>query len=96
MNVRKLLAAGGLIGVSFLGGVFGATLLGTANAATTTPTPTPSAGSSASANPAPSNSAPANTGTFHSNEDPTHEAGESAAREAAEDNGTAGYGPQGG
>ena len=93
MNVRKLLAAVRLIGVSFLGGVFGATLLGTANAATTTQTPTPStsAGSSASADPAPSN-----TGTFRSNEDPTHEAGESAAREAAEDNGTASYGPQGG
>jgi hypothetical protein len=33
------------------------------------------------------------TSTFHGNEDATHEAGESAAREAAENNGTATYGP---
>src|SRR6202011_2444029 len=43
-------------------------------------------GSAATAAPA---AAPA-AGTFKSNEDATHEAGESAAREAAENNGTAG------
>jgi hypothetical protein len=32
----------------------------------------------------------------HSNEDPAHEAGESAQREAAENNGTATYGGRGG
>jgi hypothetical protein len=35
------------------------------------------------------------TGSFKSNEDPTHEAGESAAREAAEDSGRAGPGGSG-
>ena len=68
----------------------GATLLGTANAAT--PSPAPSTGTSGSSGTATTPS----TGGFHSNEDPTHEAGESAAREAAENNGTAGYGPPGG
>jgi hypothetical protein len=56
------------------GGAVGASLIGTANAAT--PTPAATAGTS--------------------NEDPTHEAGESAAREAAENNGTATYGGHGG
>jgi hypothetical protein len=38
----------------------------------------------------------ATTTNPQSNEDPTHEAGESAAREAAENNGTASYGPPSG
>jgi hypothetical protein len=37
----------------------------------------------------------ASPATRGSNEDPAHEAGESAAREAAENNGTARYGPPG-
>jgi hypothetical protein len=45
-------------------------------------------GTANAATPTPS----ATTGGFTSNEDPTHEAGESAAREAAENNGTATYG----
>jgi hypothetical protein len=85
MKIRQALAAGGLVVACMAGGAVGATLLGTANAAT--PTPTPSTGTSGST---------PSTGGFHSNEDPTHEAGESAAREAAENNGTATYGPPAG
>src|SRR5579859_369069 len=46
----------------------------------------------------PSPSPAASPGTFKSNEDPTHEKGESAAQEAAENNGTLhpGGGPGGG
>ncbi len=60
-------------------------MLGTANAASlNTSTTSPAA------------TTPGASGVAHSNEDPTHEVGESAAREAAEDNGTAVYGPPGG
>lgn len=72
--IRKAIAAGGLVALAITGGAVGATLMGTANAAT--PSPAPAVG--------------------HSNEDPAHEAGESAAREAAENNGTATYGGHGG
>jgi hypothetical protein len=72
--IRKAIAAGGLVALAITGGAVGATLMGTANAAT--PSPSPAVG--------------------HSNEDPAHEAGESAAREAAENNGTATYGGHGG
>jgi hypothetical protein len=62
-----------------VGGVVGAALFGasTISASAATPTPTPKAAAS-----------PA-TGTFKPNEDATHEAGETAARETAENNGTA-------
>jgi hypothetical protein len=52
-----------------------------ASASTSTSTATPAAGGSTSTG----TTAPG--GTFHPNEDPTHEAGESAAREAQENSG---------
>jgi hypothetical protein len=80
MSVRKALAATGIVAVSIAGGAVGATLFGTANADTPSPSPTTESGTA---------------GTPHSNEDPAHEAGESAAREAAENNGTADFGHHG-
>jgi hypothetical protein len=44
----------------------------------------------------PAGTSGSNLGAFHSNENATHEGSESAAREAAEDNGTAGFGRAGG
>jgi hypothetical protein len=70
MSVRKAVAATGLAAVTVAGGVVGASLIGTADAAAPSPSPTTVGGS---------------------NEDTTHEAGESAAREAAENNGSAGF-----
>lgn len=61
------------------GGVFGATVLSRVSF-------TPALAAVTAASPSPS---------FKSNEDATHEAGESAAREAAENNGTAPHGPGG-
>jgi hypothetical protein len=84
MSMRKALAATGIVAISIAGGALGASLLGTATAAT--PSPSPATGNG---------TAPA-AGTPHSNEDPAHETGESAEREAAENNGTAGYGHHGG
>ncbi|MDT7546183.1 MAG: hypothetical protein QOE99_2293 [Actinomycetota bacterium] len=81
MSVRKALAAAGIVALSIAGGAVGATLFGTANAATPSPSPTTESGTA---------------GTPHSNEDPAHEAGESAEREAAENNGTADFGHHGG
>ena len=77
------LFAAGLLGGGLVGGM---TL---ANAASPTPTPTPAAASGSNS----SGAASTATAPFHSNEDATHEAGESAAREAAENNGTATFGP---
>jgi hypothetical protein len=75
-RIRATIAAGAIAGSMLLGGVIGATLTGmaaiTASAATTP---------AATASPA------APSGTFKPNEDPTHEAGESAEREAQEDAG---------
>jgi len=69
---RTLIYASAIAGAMIFGGVFGATVL-----AHTTLTPA-SAASAASPSPGP----------FKSNEDPTHEKGESAAQETAENNGT--------
>ena len=76
---KRALIAGAMLATTLGGGAVGATLFspGVGSAQTTTTTPSTSSGSSASGS----------TGTFHSNEDPTHEAGESAAREAQEDAG---------
>jgi len=75
-RIRATIAAGAIAGSRRVGGVIGATLTGmtaiTASAATTP---------AATASPA------APSGTFKPNEDPTHEAGESAEREAQEDAG---------
>jgi hypothetical protein len=79
--VAVAIAASGLTG-----GVIGATIMGAGTAAINA---APVATTSSAATTAAATATPA-AGTFKSNEDPTHEAGESAAREAAENNGTAG------
>ena len=65
------------------GGAIGSTLFGSAASAQTSPTTTttPAATSTPAAGTAPA------AGTFKPNEDATHEAGESAAREAQENAG---------
>ncbi|MDQ6692040.1 MAG: hypothetical protein M3Z13_04655 [Candidatus Dormibacteraeota bacterium] len=80
MNRFKVAIAGGVVAASmFTGGVLGATLLGSGAIA------------ASAATPAPTTTAPqaAPAGGFRSNEDATHEAGESAAREAQENAGQA-------
>ena len=77
MFVRKWVAASALTVAVGVGAVVGTAMWSTASAATLT---VPAATTATTAAP-------------HSNEDPTHEAGESAAREAAENNGTANFGP---
>ncbi len=72
-GIRKSVAAAAIAGSMLLGAVVGAVLYG---ATTLT-------ASAASPSPAPSSS----SGKFVPNEDPTHEAGESAAREAQENAG---------
>src|SRR2546422_10556112 len=64
-----------IMGISAVALVIGALLASGALTSAQSPTPTPSATGGASG------------GTFKSNEDPTHEAGESADREAQEDAG---------
>jgi hypothetical protein len=77
---RKGIIALGLVGTAIAGGVLGATVFapGASVAQTSTSTTTASGASTAATPP---------TGTFHPNEDATHEASESAAREAQEDAG---------
>jgi hypothetical protein len=84
MSIKlKALVGSAILGSMIAGGAIGASLFGTAaNAQTSTTTTTTPA---ATSTPAPG-TAPA-PGTFKSNEDPTHEAGESAAREAQENAG---------
>jgi len=67
-----------MVGSTLIGGGIGAALFAgsSANAQTTPATTAPATSAPAANAPAP--------GTFHSNEDATHEAGESAAREAQE------------
>jgi hypothetical protein len=72
-GVRKAVLAAAVAGSMLVGGVGGAVLYATTIAA-----------SAASPSPAPSGTS---SGKFVSNEDPTHEAGESAAREAQENAG---------
>lgn len=76
-GIRKTVATAAIAGSMLVGGVAGALLYGattlTASAASP-PSPSPSSSSSS-------------TGKFVPNEDPTHEAGESAAREAQENAG---------
>jgi hypothetical protein len=78
--MRRGVIAAMVVG-SMAGGAVGATVLGAASssAATTTTTPT-------TADPAPNGAGagPQNGGVFHSNENATHEKGESAQREAQE------------
>lgn len=74
-GIRKTAIAAAIAGSMLVGGVTGAILYGatTLTASAATPSPTPTSSSS--------------TGKFVPNEDPTHEAGESAAREAQENAG---------
>ncbi|TMG69248.1 MAG: hypothetical protein E6H86_02885 [Chloroflexi bacterium] len=73
-GVRKTVAAAAIAGSMLVGGVAGAVLYGvtTLTASAASPSPSPSSSS---------------TGKFVPNEDATHEAGESAAREAQENAG---------
>jgi hypothetical protein len=82
--VAVAIAASGLTG-----GVIGATIMGAGTAAINAAPVATTAAANNAATTAAAAATPA-AGTFKSNEDPTHEAGESAAREAAENNGTAG------
>jgi len=74
-GIRKSFAAAAIAGSMLVGGVAGAMIYGATviTAAAATPSPSPSSAAS--------------SGTFVPNEDPTHEAGESAAREAQENAG---------
>jgi hypothetical protein len=76
--IRKAILAVSMVGSTLIGGGIGAALFAgsSANAQTTPATTAPATSAPAANAPAP--------GTFHSNEDATHEAGESAAREAQE------------
>ena len=75
-GVRKVILAATVVGSMLVGGVGGAMLYATTIAASAaSPSPTPPSGSATT------------PGKFVSNEDPTHEAGESAAREAQENAG---------
>ena len=90
MTNNKIMAA--VISGSLLaGGALGLTLFGPGLASAQT-TGTTSAPAAATAPPAAAGATP---GTFSSNEDPAHEAGESAQREADEDSGKAFGGPHG-
>jgi len=85
MIVRIWVAVAALAAATGAGAIAGTTMLATANAASVNTSTTSPAATTRGA-----------PGAAHGNEDPTHEAGESAAREAAEDNGTAVYGPPAG
>jgi hypothetical protein len=79
---RKALIGAALVGSTLVGGGIGATVFGPSGAsAQTTATTAPAAPA-----PAPGTGVQPN-GKFVPNEDATHEAGESAAREAQEDAG---------
>ena len=73
-GIRKSVAAAAIAGSLLVGGIAGAVVYGATviTAAAASPSPTPSSTSS---------------GKFVPNEDPAHEAGESAAREAQENAG---------
>ena len=78
-KTRLLVFASVVAAAMVFGGVLGATVLSRVSF-------TPALAAVAAASPSPS---------FKSNENATHEAGESAAQEAAENNGTAPHGPGG-
>jgi hypothetical protein len=75
IGVRKTIAAAAIAGSMLVGGVAGAVLYGATTIAAQAASPSPSPSSTTS------------SGKFVSNEDATHEAGESAAREAQENAG---------
>ena len=75
-GIRKTAMAAAIAGSMLIGGVGGAVLYATTlTASAASPSPAPSSGSSST------------SGKFVSNEDPAHEATESAAREAQENAG---------
>ena len=80
-GVRKTVLAAAIAGSMLVGGVTGAVIYSvtalTASAASPSPSPSSSSSSGSATTP----------GKFVPNEDPTHEAGESAAREAQENAG---------
>jgi hypothetical protein len=78
--MRRALVAAALVGSTLTGGAIGAAVFAGSSAGAQTSTTTAPADSGAGAAVGPG-------GTFHSNEDPAHEATESAAREAQEDAG---------
>jgi uncharacterized membrane protein len=78
-RMRKTIAAAAIAGSMLLGGVIGAVTYGA--------TTLPAAAATTAASPAPTDPGTAPPRKFVSNEDPTHEAGESAAREAQENAG---------
>jgi hypothetical protein len=84
-RMRVAIAAAAMSGAMLFGGVIGATVFSmtAANAAAPAAAASPSPGASSGSGGSPS----AGQGTFTPNEDPTHEAGESAAREAQENAG---------
>ena len=71
---KKLVLAGTTATAMLVGGVIGASLIGSASADTT---PSPSSGTTGGTTMTPAT-------PWHSNTDPSHEAGESAARQAEE------------
>ncbi|HEV2140746.1 MAG TPA: hypothetical protein VGT01_06095 [Candidatus Dormibacteraeota bacterium] len=75
-GVRKAVLGAAVAGSMLVGGVAGAVIYG-ATAIT----------AAAASSPSPSPSSSSSSGKFVPNEDPTHEAGESAAREAQENAG---------
>ncbi|HEX3620988.1 MAG TPA: hypothetical protein VHT97_01595 [Acidimicrobiales bacterium] len=78
--MRKAVVAAALVASTLTGGAIGAAVFaGSSAGAQTSSTPAPATTDNGSATVAP--------GTFHSNEDPAHEATESPAREAQEDAG---------
>jgi hypothetical protein len=85
-GIRKAALAAAIAGSMLVGGVGGAVLYATTTltASAATPSPSPPSPSSSSGSSSSSSSTP---GKFVPNEDPTHEAGESAAREAQENAG---------
>ena len=91
-RIRKLglplVVAGSMIGSGVVGSMIATAVASPATAvlAASTTSPTPATGGAATPT-APQGGPQAHSGPFKSNEDPTHEAGESAAREAQEDAG---------
>lgn len=76
-GIRKAVLAAAVAGSMLVGGVGGSVLYATTlSVSAASPSPTPSSGSATAPN-----------GKFVPNEDPAHEAGESAAREAQENAG---------
>jgi Cu/Zn superoxide dismutase len=90
MRIPSKFSLGAAVGTAMLAaGAFGYALFTPSTGGAQTTTSVPATGGSNATSP--------NAGGFHSNEDPTHEKGESAQREADENSGKAfaGHGPGG-